>query len=78
MLRVRKFSIKDKVRLNELAVHQNLYTDQHTIFKKLFEDEKKGEVIAVEEMLPGNSNFRYSVQFGKTVFTLNETQLEKY
>ncbi|GAC1423700.1 MAG: hypothetical protein NVS9B7_17160 [Flavisolibacter sp.] len=78
MIRVRKYSIKDQVRLNELAVNQNLYTDQHEIFKKLFEETKKGEVIRIEEMLPGNSNFRYTVQFGKTILTLNETQLEKY
>ena len=78
MLRERKYKIKDKVRLNELAVSQNKFNDQYDVYKKIFEADKKGEVLRIEEMLPGNSNFRYAVKFGTTTLTLNETQIELF
>ena len=78
MLRERKYKIKDKVKLNELAVSQNKFNDQYDVYKKIFEADKKGEVLRIEEMLPGNSNFRYAVKFGTTTLTLNETQIELF
>ncbi|HEV7620547.1 MAG TPA: hypothetical protein VGO09_02370 [Flavisolibacter sp.] len=78
MIRVRKYKIKDKVRLNDLAVSQNQFGDNQSLYKKIFDEDKKGEILRIEEMLPGNSNFRYAVKFGSTVLTLNETQIDLY
>jgi hypothetical protein len=76
MIRERKFRQGNKVKLSKMAVSQSQFEPNHQLYKTIFEEKRIGEIIRIEEMLPGNSNFRYSVKFGNDVLTINEVLLE--
>jgi hypothetical protein len=76
MIRERKFRQGNKVKLSKMAVSQSQFESNHKLYKAIFEEKRIGEIIRIEEMLPGNSNFRYSVRFGNDVLTINEVLLE--
>ena len=75
-MRQRKFKIGDKVKMNNLALQQNSNDDRYQEFKTIFDTSNWGEVVHLEENLPDNSNFRYSVNFDGKTFILNENQID--
>lgn len=76
MIRKHYFKPGDKVKLKYLPMQLNELSPENKKFELILHENRIGEVIRNEDMIPENSNFRYTVKFGDLTVTLNEVQLE--